>query len=87
MSNNNRVLAPGPVDRRCHQIFLQPFGNAAHQALADQVAGQKVGIVVEDTDRYGRTVGVVYRDGRNISLALVEAGWVFIVYFYNNFSR
>ncbi|WP_205622665.1 thermonuclease family protein [Haliea salexigens] len=50
----------------------QPYGNAAREAL---VAGQHIGVVIQDTDRYGRTVGTVYRNGMNVNLRLVEKGW------------
>jgi endonuclease YncB( thermonuclease family) len=42
----------------------QPWANRAKQALSDKVFGQVVEIHVVDTDRYGRTVAKVYRDGR-----------------------
>jgi endonuclease YncB( thermonuclease family) len=39
------------------------------------IAGEGVGIEVRDTDRYGRTVGVVYQGNRNINLSMVKAGY------------
>ena len=35
-------------------------------------AGQRIEVDIQDTDRYGRTVGTVYRKGENINLALVR---------------
>ena len=61
----------------------QPYGNAAREALSDMVAGKTVGIVVVDTDRYGRTVGRVYVDGRDVNLAMVEQGFA---WWYRRFA-
>lgn len=38
------------------------------------VSGKTVGVEVRDTDRYGRTVGIVYADGVNVNLAMVCDG-------------
>lgn len=62
----------------------QPYGNAAREALEAHVAGQRIGVDVQDTDRYGRTVGTVYRDGQNINLALVRNGWA---WWYERYAR
>jgi endonuclease YncB( thermonuclease family) len=53
----------------------QPYGNAAREALAEKVAGRTVDIAVVDTDRYGRTVGRVFVDGKDVNLAMVEQGF------------
>ena len=60
----------------------QPYGGKAKQALADLVFGQVVSILPAATDRYGRTVGRVYREGQDVNLALVHAGaaWAFLKY-------
>ena len=52
----------------------QPHGKASRKALSALVAGQTVGIVVVETDKYDRTVGTVYLGKRNINLAMVEGG-------------
>ena len=62
----------------------QPYGNAARDALEAHVAGQRIGVDVQDTDRYGRTVGTVYRNGQNINLALVRDGWA---WWYERYAR
>ncbi|WP_199228103.1 thermonuclease family protein [Haliea alexandrii] len=62
----------------------QPYGNAAREALEALVAGQHIGVVVQDTDRYGRTVGTVYRNGMNVNLRLVEKGWA---WWYERYAR
>lgn len=52
----------------------QPHGMAAQRALADLVENRNVGVVVVDTDDYGRTVGTIYLDDTNINLAMVAGG-------------
>ena len=54
--------------------YDQPHFGAAKRALSKLVANKTVGITVKDTDTYGRTVGVVYVDGRSVNLAMVRAG-------------
>ena len=41
----------------------QPYGTRAQQALTDLAYNQQARVVVQDTDRYGRTVGRVYVGG------------------------
>ena len=62
----------------------QPFGNAAREALEALVAGQPIEVAIQDTDRYGRTVGTVYRNGQNANLALVRGGWA---WWYERYAR
>src|SRR5215213_1236133 len=38
----------------------QSYGSRARQVLSDLAFGKSVRVVVQDTDRYGRTVGRVY---------------------------
>lgn len=52
----------------------QAHGKVAMRALEELVDGRTVGIVVVDTDSYGRKVGTVYRGDNNINLAMVTAG-------------
>lgn len=71
------------VDKTEHKIRLagidapeakQPFGSRAKQALSDRVFGKTVQVEVTDKDRYGRLVGVVTIDGRNVNVELVSDG-------------
>jgi endonuclease YncB( thermonuclease family) len=52
----------------------QAFGTRAKQALAERVAGKEVTVEWEKRDRYGRVVGKVVVDGRDVDLALVREG-------------
>jgi micrococcal nuclease len=54
---------------------VQPFGRKAGQALAKTVFGKVVQVDDLGKDRYGRTLGIVRLDERNINLELVQEGW------------
>ena len=54
--------------------YGQPYYQSAKNALSLLVANKSVGIDVKDTDTYGRTVGVVYIDGRSVNLQMVKSG-------------
>lgn len=79
------------VDRHAIKVRLaeietaergQPWANRAKQALSDKVFGQVVELQVVDTDRYGRTLAKVFRDGRDINREMVREGnaWVYRKY-------
>lgn len=53
----------------------QAFGNAAKKHTAALTAQKMATVEVFDTDRYGRTVGVVTVDGANVNQSLIEAGY------------
>jgi endonuclease YncB( thermonuclease family) len=52
----------------------QPYGKLAKQVLTHWVDEKNVGVVVVDTDSYGRTVGTLYHEGTNINVAMVSGG-------------
>lgn len=60
----------------------QPYGSRAKQALADKVFRRRITVQVEAIDRYGRTVGTVYLDGRDVNAEMVAEGhaWVYRAY-------
>ncbi|MFC4157819.1 thermonuclease family protein [Chitinimonas lacunae] len=53
----------------------QPHGARAKQNLSDLVYGQAVKVEIEDVDRYQRAVGHIWRNGRDVNLAQLEAGY------------
>ena len=57
----------------------QPWGKRSKQALAEKIAGHVVQVETKFNDRYGRRVGHVRFDGRDINRELVREGhaWVF----------
>jgi micrococcal nuclease len=52
----------------------QPFSQTSTKYLAGMVLNKNVNIVSYGNDRYGRTLGVIYIDGKNVNLELVKAG-------------
>lgn len=60
----------------------QDFGNVSKKSLNSMCYGTNANVVVQDTDRYGRKVGVVYCNGIEVNLEQVERGlaWVYIKY-------
>ena len=52
----------------------QPWGQRAKQALSDHVFDNQVTVEWDKVDRYGRTVGKILTDDRDVNLALVRDG-------------
>ena len=55
--------------------FDQAYYRAARNQMTMLVSGQAVTVDVKDTDRYGRTVGVVYVNGQNLNEEMVRTGY------------
>lgn len=64
----------------------QDFGMRAKQALSGLVFNREVRVDVETTDRYGRTVGRVYRlsDGLDVNAEMVAMGMAWV---YRRYAR
>jgi endonuclease YncB( thermonuclease family) len=62
----------------------QDFGNRAKQFTSDLIFGRTVDVDVRDVDQYGRLVSRVMVDGRDVSVALVEAG---LAWHYTQYSK
>ena len=60
----------------------QPWGTRARQALADKVFQRQVRIASQGEDRYGRLLGRIYLDDRDINREMVREGhaWVYRQY-------
>ena len=56
----------------------QAFGTVTTKGLRSLLAGRQVSIDPMSTDRYGRTVGMVYADGLNVNEAMVANGWTWV---------
>lgn len=52
----------------------QPYGTSARRALASLVNDEHVGVVVVETDDYGRLVGTLYHESRDVNAAMVAGG-------------
>jgi micrococcal nuclease len=59
-----------PAGRAC----VAGDGEASKRALASAISGQRVAIERVGKDRFGRTLGVVYAGGQNLSCAMVASG-------------
>ena len=56
----------------------QPYGERAKQTLSDLAFGKPARVVVQDTDKYGRTVGRVYVGNLDVNAEMIGRGaaWV-----------
>ena len=61
------------------------FGQASRKALSEKVLGKMVVVIVKTKDRYGRTVGHVLLDKRDMNLEMLEEGmaWHYAHYDHN----
>ena len=67
----------------------QPYGQASRKALGDKIFGQVVTVTTKKHDRYGRTIGHVLIEKRDINLELLEEGavWHYEEYDHNKRLR
>ena len=61
----------------------QAFGNKAKQFLSSLIFGKQVTVRYKAVDRYGRIVGVVYCDGVEINLVMVQNGYAWYYSYYD----
>ena len=52
----------------------QPFGTKAKQFTSDRVYLKTIKYVVTDTDRYGRSIAMIYSDNKYLSAEIIKAG-------------
>ncbi|MCX8000200.1 MAG: thermonuclease family protein [Leptospiraceae bacterium] len=62
--------------------LTQPYGRESKTNLEKLILGKTVIIHISDLDRYGRIVGYVFFNGKNINLEQVKSGyaWAYIEY-------
>ena len=67
----------------------QAFGKRAKQFTSGMVFGKTVEVETKDTDRYGRSVALIYIDGQSLNEALVKNGfaWVYRKYCKETFCE
>lgn len=53
----------------------QDFGTVSKQALSDLIFNKNVDLLIEETDRYGRSVSEVFIDGVNVNQYMVKNGY------------
>ena len=61
----------------------QPFGSKAKQFLSSLIFGRQVSIRFKAVDRYGRILGVIYCDGAEINLVMVQNGYAWHYSYYD----
>ena len=62
----------------------QAYGEKSREFLSSLIAGKIVNIKEKHTDRYGRTVGVVYYNNTDINKKMVENGYAWA---YTRYSK
>ena len=60
----------------------QDFGNKSREKLASLVAGKNIAVTVMDIDRYGRNVGRINVEGKEVAEEMIKAGmvWLYTAY-------
>lgn len=53
----------------------QPFGDRSKQHLSDLVFAKDVTVEWDKTDKYGRTIGKVIADGKDVNLEQIRSGF------------
>jgi endonuclease YncB( thermonuclease family) len=53
----------------------QPYGQEAKEHLTSLILMNRVKVQVMDVDRYGRVVGYVFLNGKNINLEQIKSGY------------
>jgi len=62
----------------------QAFGSRSKQNLSEMIFGKDVTVVYQKTDQYGRLVGKILLDGRDVNLEQVKAG---MAWHYKEYER
>ncbi len=61
----------------------QPFGNKAKQFTSKEVFGKLVNIQKKNIDKYGRIIGYVLYENKNLSLELLKNGYAWHYKYYS----
>ena len=62
----------------------QPFGTKAKQFTSKEILGKTVEIKIKNFDKYGRTVGYILYENKNLSLELLKNG---LAWHYKYYSK
>ena len=67
----------------------QAYGQAATAAIKQILTGRDIKIKTMTKDKYGRSVAMVYADGKNVNEIMVKAGyaWVYRKYCKDDFCN
>ena len=88
------ILIAGTESRRIRFYGIdapesgQDFGKKAKDYCSNLIFGKEIRVIGLDTDKYGRTVGKVYVDGKYVNLEMVKAGlaWHYVHYSPNDYD-
>jgi endonuclease YncB( thermonuclease family) len=89
MTRDTVTLLTGENERVCVRLTEidapergQPWGKRAKEALSALVLSRAVRVAAAGLDRYGRTLGRVYVDGKNVNAEMVRTGdaWAYRQY-------
>lgn len=56
----------------------QKFGSESRKALADEILGKNVNVLIFDIDQYRRTVGTVIYKKRDINRYMIKRGYAYV---------
>jgi len=62
----------------------QAFGAKAKQYLSSMIFGKNVKVEIKEKDRYGRYIGTVFLEKKNINLEMIKAG---LAWHYKKYSK
>jgi len=62
----------------------QAFGRQATEFLAGMVDGRRVEVVRKDKDRYGRTIGQIWLQGKDVNRIMVQKGYAWAYRYYSD---
>lgn len=62
----------------------QAFGTKAKQYLSSMIFGKNVKVEIKEKDRYGRYIGTVFLEKKNINLEMIKAG---LAWHYKKYSK
>jgi len=81
ISNRKKIIRLANIDA---PELDQPFGNIARLKLKSLIEGRTVTITEHTTDKWGRVIGTVYLETRDINLEMISAG---LAWHYKLFNR
>ncbi len=86
---NIRLLGIDAPEFRCpsNRQCVEGDPQAAKDYLTGLIAGRGLTIERVGQDRYGRTLGVVYADGYNLSCSMISAGHAVYIERWDNGGR
>lgn len=76
------LLLPGNVTKKIRLYGVdaperkQPFGTVSRQRLSELIFSKEVSVEEKDVDRYGRTVGEAFIEGKSVNEEMLRSGLV-----------